>query len=284
MIKQYLGQPYPQSGNKWKLNITISLFIGLFMLIFQPFGISGSNNLYKAAFCFGYGFVTFVILLINLHLIPFFFPSLFENKRWTVLKQIIWLVFIIFSIGLGNFVYTSVLFSFWNLHYFLLFQVYTSIVGIIPIVVLTIIQQNALLAQNLKSAQEFNSSLNRKKEARSDERVCLTADNERDRFEIELSHLLYIESTGNYIEIFYTKEEKLKSTLLRSTLKRTELQLEHYPSMQKCHRAFVVNIDKITQVKSNAQGLRLTLKDTETEIPVSRNFSKDLKDRIISRV
>ena len=284
MIKQYLGQPYPQSCNKWKLNITISLFIGLFMLIFQPFGISGSNNLYKAAFCFGYGFVTFVILLINLHLIPFFFPSLFENKRWTVKKQIVWLVFIIFSIGLGNFVYTSVLFSFWNLHYFLLFQVYTSIVGIIPIVVLTIIQQNALLAQNLKSAQEFNSSLNRKKDARSDERVCLTADNERDRFEIELSHLLYIESTGNYIEIFYTKEEKLKSALLRSTLKRTELQLEHYPSMQKCHRAFVVNIDKITQVKSNAQGLRLTLIDTETEIPVSRNFSKDLKDRIISRV
>jgi len=284
MIKQYLGQPYPQSGNKWKLNITISLFIGLFMLIFQPFGISGSNNLYKAVFCFGYGFVTFVILLIDLHLIPFFFPSLFENKRWTVLKQIIWLVFIIFSIGLGNFVYTSVLFSFWNLHYFLLFQVYTFVVGIIPIVVLTIIQQNVLLAQNFKSAQEFNSSLNRKKEARSDERVCLTADNERDRFEIELSHLLYIESTGNYIEIFYIKEEKLKSTLLRSTLKRTELQLEHYPSMQKCHRAFVVNIDKITQVKSNAQGLRLTLKDTETEIPVSRNFSKDLKDRIISRV
>jgi len=284
MIKQYLSQPYPQSGNKWKLNITISLFIGLFMLIFQPFGISGSNNLYKAAFCFGYGFVTFVILLINLHLIPFFFPSLFENKRWTVKKQIVWLVFIIFSIGLGNFVYTSVLFSFWNLHYFLLFQVYTSIVGIIPIVVLTIIQQNALLAQNLKSAQEFNSSLNRKKEARSDERVCLTADNERDRFEIELSHLLYIESTGNYIEIFYIKEEKLKSTLLRSTLKRTELQLEHYPSMQKCHRAFVVNIDKITQVKGNSQGLRLALNDTETEIPVSRNFSKDLKDRIISRV
>ena len=284
MIKQYLSQPYPQSVNKWKLNITISLFIGLFMLIFQPFGITGSNNLHKAVFCFGYGFVTFVILLIDLHLIPFFFPSLFENKRWTVLKQIIWLVFIIFSIGLGNYVYTSVLFSFWNLHYFLLFQVYTFVVGIIPIVVLTIIQQNVLLAQNFKSAQEFNSSLNRKKEARSDERVCLTADNERDRFEIELSHLLYIESTGNYIEIFYTKEEKLKSALLRSTLKRTELQLEHYPSMQKCHRAFVVNIDKITQVKSNAQGLRLTLIDTETEIPVSRNFSKDLKDRIISRV
>lgn len=284
MLKQYLSQPYPQLGNKWKLTVTISLFIGLFMLIFQPFGITGSNNLHKAVFCFGYGLVTFVILLIDLYLIPFFLPSLFENKRWTGLKQIIWLVFIIFSIGLGNFVYTSVLLSFWNLHFFFMFQVYTSVVGIIPIVVLTIIQQNILLAQNLKSAQEFNSSLNRKNETQGDEWVCLTADNEKDRFEIELSHLLYIESTGNYIEIFYTKEGKLKSALLRSTLKRTELQLEQYPSMQKCHRAFVVNIDKITQVKGNSQGLRLALNDTETEIPVSRNFSKDLKDRIISRV
>jgi DNA-binding LytR/AlgR family response regulator len=110
--------------------------------------------------------------------------------------------------------------------------------------------------------------------------IFLIADNDKDKLEIELSNLLYIESTGNYIEVFYIKEDKLKNTLLRSTLKRTELQLEKYPSLAKCHRAFLVNISKIVQVKGNSQGLKLVLKNTETEIPVSRNFSKNLKDKI----
>jgi DNA-binding LytR/AlgR family response regulator len=156
------------------------------------------------------------------------------------------------------------------------------VVGIIPVVVLTIVRQNLKLSQNLKSAQEFNSNLNREKDVREDERICLIADNEKDRFETGLSNLIYIESTGNYIEIFYVLDDKLKNTLLRSTLKRTGEQLQQYTSIVKCHRAFLVNIDKIRLVKGNSQGLRLALINTETEIPVSRNYTKDLKDKFNS--
>jgi len=282
MIKAYLNQPYPMSGSRWKLIISISLFIGLFIAIFQPFGISENNSLYKVFFCVGYGFVTFVTLIIDLFLITFLFKPLFITKNWTVFKHIVWLIFIIFSIGLGNFIYTSVVFSYWSWHNFLIFQVYTSVVGIIPVVVLTIVRQNLKLSQNLKSAQEFNSNLNREKDVREDERICLIADNEKDRFETGLSNLIYIESTGNYIEIFYVLDDKLKNTLLRSTLKRTGEQLQQYTSIVKCHRAFLVNIDKIRLVKGNSQGLRLALINTETEIPVSRNYTKDLKDKFNS--
>ena len=86
----------------------------------------------------------------------------------------------------------------------------------------------------------------------------------------------------DYIEIYYHKDGVLKNTLLRSTLKRTELQLEKHSSVLKCHRAFLVNASKIAEVKGNSQGLRLALKHTDTEIPVSRNFSKSLKEKLNS--
>ena len=280
MIKEYLNQPYPQFGNKWKIIIPISLFIALFMLIFQPFGLLDYHNSDKILFIAGYGCVTFFILIINLFFVSRIFKKWFVEKYWTVLKQLLWLIWMIFTIGLGNYLYSCILFSFWSLYGFFIFQFYTLVVGIIPIIVLTILQQNIMLSQNLKSAKDFNSSMINKDDIIERQIVYLIADNNKDKFEIELSNLLYIESTGNYVEIFYCRDDKLKNTILRCALKRTEMQLDKFPSLVKCHRAFLVNINKIIQVKGNSQGLRLILKNTEMEIPVSRNLSKSLKDKI----
>ncbi len=125
------------------------------------------------------------------------------------------------------------------------------------------------------------SSENKYKAAGND-LVALVAENEKDSLQLELSSLLYIESTGNYIDINYLKDGVLKNTLLRSTLKRSEQQLEKFNSVLKCHRAFLVNVSCIAEVKGNSQGLRLALKHTETEIPVSLNFSKSLKEKLNS--
>lgn len=252
------------------------------MLIFQPFGLSQVKGTYKSVFCLGYGVVSMIVMIIDIVIIQHLFKSWFNNKGWTVLKQIVWLTWIIFSIGLGNFIYTSIFSLLWSWSAFLFFQLTTLAVGLIPIVTLTIINQNRLLTENLKSAQEFNNSLNKEHKNTDDELITLLADNEKDRFVIELSNLIYIESTGNYIEIYYSKVNQLKNVLLRSTLKRTELQLENHASIIKCHRAFLVNASKIVEVKGNSQGLRLALKHTDTEIPVSRNFSKELKDKLNS--
>ena len=281
MLKGYLNQPYPRVHNSWKYTIPLSIFIALFMIVFQPFGFSDYKGS-KIIIGSGYGLVTLITMILDTVVSRIFFKDWFEKKEWTVLKQIIWQVFALFTIGLGNSLYASWLNGSWSFNTFLAFQCYTVAVGITPIVVITVIQQNRLLTENLKSAQDFNTHLHPKDEPTESEIVSLLADNEKDRFEIEVSQLLYIESNGNYIEVFYSKDQALKSILLRSTLKRTETQLEPHPSVVKCHRAFLINVNKITQVKGNSQGLRLVLKHTDTEIPVSRNFSKGLKDKLNS--
>ncbi|MFZ4399327.1 MAG: LytR/AlgR family response regulator transcription factor [Bacteroidales bacterium] len=280
MIKAYIHQPYPLTESKWKLPIFISLFVALFMIVFQPFGLVNLHHSYKVFLLAGYGGICLIILMINLLISSFFLKKWFNPASWTLIKQILWLSWTLLSIGTGNYLYSAVLFSFWSWHGFIVFQVYTLAVGIIPIVVLTIMRKNYSLSQNLKSANEFNAGIHHNKDELSKQKLCFVADNNKDKFEIELSDLLYIESCGNYIEIFYEVNNQLKNNILRSTLKRTELQLENNTAIVKCHRAFLVNIHKIIQVKGNSQGLKLVLKHTEIEIPVSRNFSKKLKNQM----
>ncbi len=282
MIREYLKQPYPLHANKWRLILFISIFVGLFMLVFQPFGLSQVTGEFRYLFCFGYGAVTMIMMIVDMIVIQYLFRKQFDYKQWTVQKQLIWLCWIIFSVGLGNFIYTSVFSMHWNWEEFFYFQLVTLAVGLIPILVLTIINQNRRLAENLKLAKEFNNNLKNKYKAAGNDLVALVAENEKDSLQLELSSLLYIESTGNYIDINYLKDGVLKNTLLRSTLKRSEQQLEKFNSVLKCHRAFLVNVSCIAEVKGNSQGLRLALKHTETEIPVSRNFSKSLKEKLNS--
>ena len=279
MIRNYLRQPYPLFENRWKIIFSVSLFIAAFMLVFQPFGISGYTGSLKPYFEAGYGLVTCTVLIIDLFIFPLFLNDLFVPQKWTVSSQIVWQIWILFSIGFGNFVYSSLFLHFSDgFHAFVLFQFYTLVVGVIPITVMTIMLQNKLLNQNLMLANDMNADLNSSDpDISASEKIQIVAENGKDKLEIPLSDFIYIGSTGNYIQVFYLMNQELRNILLRNTLKQVEEQVSDCPSIIKCHRAFLVNKNKIIRIKGNSQGLRLILNDTSEEIPVSRNYSKNLK-------
>jgi len=281
MIKEYIRQPYPLFESRWRIILSISLFVSLFILIFQPFGISNYTGEFKPLFEAAYGIVTFIVLIIDLFLFPLFLDEWFDSQKWTVFKQMIWQVWILFSIGLGNFLYSSLFLRFTDgLNAFLTFQFYTLVVGIIPILIITILHQNSLLSKNLKLAGEMNADLLSEELLSPDEKVRIMAENNKDKLEINLSDFSYLSSTGNYVQVYFLVNNELQNVLLRNTLKHIEEQIRQSPSIIKCHRAFLVNKDKIIRVKGNSQGLRLILKDTMEEIPVSRNYSKSLLDSL----
>jgi hypothetical protein len=102
MIWKYLNQRYPSEGNKWNIILPISLFVGLFMVVFQPFGLSGLESEHKYLILAGYGAVTFTILSFDLFLLPLIFPKALSDENWTVLKEILFMIWVLFSLGLGN--------------------------------------------------------------------------------------------------------------------------------------------------------------------------------------
>jgi len=231
----------------------------------------------------GYGLVTFFVLFINLIIIEHIFPKTFNEKNWTIGKEFLWLLWIIFCIGLGNALYTNYLFDYFrfNLMFFVQFQLFTITIGLIPTSILIITKQKYLLQRNIKSARELNKDLKKGQTGISqNSSILIYADNEKDYIEFNPNDFYFIESTGNYIEIYIMKDNEMVRKTLRSTLKRALNFLEDIPEVIQCHRAFIVNSSKIINAKGNSQGLRLNLENCDYEITVSRNYVEMVRNQI----
>ena len=280
---KYINQPFPKAENKWNLVILISLFVALFLIIFQPFGITLMESKNKYLILSGYGLVTFIALFINLIIIENLFRKIFNEKSWTIWKEFAWLIWVIFSIGIGNALYTIYLIDYFEFgfRFFVTFQFFTIVIGLIPVTVLIITKQKYLLKNYLNSANDFNKSLDQNKsETITNQIIRFYADNEKDFIEFDTNDFYYIESSGNYIELYIYNENKIIRKTYRSTLKRTLEYFTETPEIIQCHRAFIVNANKIISAKGNSQGLRLNLENCNNEIPVSRGYINAVRNMI----
>lgn len=282
-LKSYLKQPFPKAESKWRITILISLFIALFLIVFQPFGINLFESKQKILILAGYGFITFIALVINLIVIENFFRSFFAEKNWTLWKEFVWLIWIIFTIGLGNALYTFYVFDNmkFNLQGLAAFQLITFMVSLFPITVLIISKQKYLLNKNLGTATDLNKKIEQPKTTSANNQVIhFYAENEKDYIEFGINDFFFIESSGNYIEIHFLKDGKIIRKTFRSTLKRAMEFFKTNPEIIQCHRAFIVNSAKVTNAKGNSQGLILQLENCDYDVPVSRNYVDLVRNQI----
>ena len=279
MIRKYLTRQYPYEENKWKIVLTISLFVAAFMVIFQPFGLSNYAGPDKTAILAGFGLVTMVILIFDLIVIPSLFPGTFREEKWTVIKELVFFVVILFTIGLGNLFYSSWLMGLQlNFSSVLIFQAFTIAVGIIPITALTLIKQSYLNRRNMESASQITSNLARREQSgMTGQELRISSDNGREEIIIPFSDLVYIKSEGNYITAGYFKNGKITKALIRNTMKYAEDLLAPYPPAFKCHRSWLINTDWIIRLTGNSQGLKLELAGCEEPVPVARNLATEFK-------
>jgi hypothetical protein len=276
MYKNILSQPYPLIGNRWKIIFSISLFVALFMVIFQPFGLSEITGNIKYYFLVGYGLVTMIVLMIDLFFVTWLFGGWFMSEKWTVGKQIIWLIWILFSVGVANYFYTTIKYVSWNWNVFALLQLYTFAIGIFPIFIVTFLNYSYSLKQHLSEAQQISRNLNQPV-TDVNQTVCLSGDNKKDELTLDAHLLILVESTGNYAEIYYESNQKINKSLLRCTIKKIHEQLHDHPQFFRCHRAYIVNLSRISEVKGNSQGLKLKMSLVEQDIPVARQSVPELK-------
>ena len=96
------------------------------------------------------------------------------------------------------------------------------------------------------------------------------------RISLKPSDLLYLQGSDNYITLHYNTPSKPSKFLLRSTLKKLEGDLDN-TSIIRCHRSYMVNIEKVKVVRKDKDGLILDLDSASPiEIPVSRTYMNDV--------
>jgi len=93
---------------------------------------------------------------------------------------------------------------------------------------------------------------------------------------IKKDSLLYLESAGNYVAVWYLSKSGVSNYLVRNTLKEMETRFAQ-TRIVRCHRSFMVNLDQVRVAKRTPGGIVLDLGITKVpDIPVSRTYAEQI--------
>ena len=95
---------------------------------------------------------------------------------------------------------------------------------------------------------------------------------------LNISNLLYIEAVGNYVKVCQWRNEKVQNDMLRATSKQIESELQAYPMVVRCHRAFLVNLTQVEQIVSHSGSMQLHIRHSHEFIPVSRSNMSQVRE------
>lgn len=99
----------------------------------------------------------------------------------------------------------------------------------------------------------------------------------RELVRILIKDILYIESEGNYLDI-YTSDNVIR---VRETLTTMEKELLE-KGFVRCHKGYLINIDYMEELKGSE--IILNQNGKRTSIPVGRSYEKDVRRSILERM
>jgi hypothetical protein len=288
----WLNRLYPLSidaFSRFQFSIYSGLFVFLFLFLFRPFEKDVSYSILVLFFvALGYGLVSFLISLVSWYLLFKCCPKKYLEEKWTIRDEILATLGLIFTIGLGNFLFNFLLGeSVFSLAEIIEFQGYTFLIGAIIAPFCIMFELNVRLRKNLKTAREMNAKLQSDVQpfvsSKSGDVIFIfSSENQKEQVKVKDSDLIFIRSADNYVEIFKHHHDQVKMVLLRSSLKRIEETVKENSMIHRCHRAYLVNLKNVHHVAGNAQGYVLSFKNTDLTVPVARNYSKKIKQVILN--
>jgi len=280
---EFINRPYPfsfQPSRRIKQIVPIGLCVFLFLILFKPFGLGNNPNyiLFSAYMTTSGGFAG----LVTTVLIPLIFPRYFNEDKWTLKKNLVWVTCI-------NLIFATIMFIALNI--FLIYKyntfqeftfknylwwAYLQLLFGVPLgIIINLVNQYYLLKKHLKIAANINNSIELKIEHVSQSLLEFEVD-KFTKVTIDINDLLFIEALGNYLNVTY-KNNGVKRITIRETIYNIEQKISSTKIIYKPHRSYLVNLQHIHHITGDAQGLKVHFKDIDNVIPVSRNKIKEFR-------
>ena len=135
-------------------------------------------------------------------------------------------------------------------------------------------QRNAMPDEREEMKEEAKAS------AAGDHRVVITGAT-KESLAIRPRDFIYATSEGNYVHLFYTDQGQAKDMLIRTSMKSAiESLCIPDSSIMQCHRAFIVNLQKVEKVEGRSSGIALLMQHTGDTVLVSKQYAANVKERI----
>ena len=247
-------------------------FTLVFTLLYHPlnsqksfyFDFKLTMLFYSIAACF-----PAYLLIVLIKKLPFFS----SKKDWTLLKEGISIYLVLQVMGVAIYLFAFIIENpipetRWNLITFLDSCKYSFLIGIFPFIFFTAI--------NYKFTHlHFKSSVDQYKNETEQELIIhISSSLKKESLSFYANELLFVTSDGNYVFFTLYRNKKVERVPLRNSISNIENQLQQIPYYFRCHRAYIVNLNRVALKKGNALGYILNLANCEDKIPVSR---KNLK-------
>lgn len=270
-----LRAQYPNSETNKEIILSSSIIgvvLYFFLIVYQPFGTSQFEHSYKYLLLFPYAIITmFSFCSINLLL-----PK--EKTKWTIGSELFKTFWIFLLISSLSYFYNTLFVSKVNFsieNYLYMFG-YTSALGF-PVVAVYILARYIYLNNRNVQANEITSSeknvIKYENDTETEKNVTLSivADYANFSLEIDEENFVFAESADNYCIIYFYKNGILQKQMIRISLSKLLDQIET-DAIKKIHRSYIVNLKKVTTFKGNSSGYKISIKNVERELTISRKY------------
>ncbi len=215
-------------------------------------------------------------------------PHYFIESKWTVKRELNWLLVNLFMIGSANFVYSFFLhITDVSFNALMMFFGYTLAVGVFPITAVVLINytrwNNKYEAESALLNPIIEHEISAPKTAVGAEKIKFLAENGSVELEILPDHFLYAKADDNYVELYYLMNEQKNRKVIRNSLKSINSFLPTQGNFYRCHKSYVINFNHVNHISGNAQGYKFHLKNNEELIPVSRSNNEFVKNYFTNR-
>lgn len=275
-IPEYLYE----KKNILRLIFFTAIFALLFINIFQPFG---SQHWYPNISQFKYFFFSSLIILTGMLVVVISRWIMYAYTRKNTLtywQYSGWVLGEILSMSMFYSLFAKFIpkegLSRDFMEIFRQSTVNTSLVILLPYSILWLyfsLNEKKRMLEKLAVEEHSNESQKKPLIAFPDEKGEL-------KISVMLENLLYVDSADNYATIHYLNKSKLSHFLIRNSLKWMEENLTTNTPLVRCHRSYLVNLDKVKVLRKTKDGILLELDAVNTpDIPVSKTYY----DRVMAK-
>lgn len=251
----------------------------LFMLFFNPFGLTQPNLENQLLVTLGAGSILFFMMVLFCVVLPRIYPDLSVSETIPDEPQYI--------PGLIAWLSGAVALPFY-LHYvgkiplsiFAVFKI--VVVCFVPVAVYQTLLSRSVLKQQIflagKKLEKLQSEMSRQAGRNFTERILIESENKSENVEVRLNDILLVRSADNYVELVYLDDGTVKKRLIRNTLKNIEERLSLFPDFLRCHRTTLINAGYVEKLFRSYSGVFIKLKGYEPSVPVSRQYLLKVKE------
>lgn len=282
-LTKKLNAPYPVPESGWRVVFPIVL-IGILVTLLIGLVIPIKPEVWLESEAFEFILICSISAVVTGGMIkgltPSLLPSMFRESQWNVGRQILFELVYFWCIGCVLLL-VAVTMKFIQMSFvqIFIFVGLTFVGGSIPLGFKILMTQNILLKRNIRQMQVL---LQQQTESKTQTTATATVAKlltlkatTNDTLEVNTDMLLFIRAQQSYSEVHWIEEGEERKYLLRQNIGQLQNQMKDY-SIVRCHRSYLVNIDKIKHVTGNAQGYLLHFKDSCQTIPLSRNKARQV--------